>query len=516
MRVSIINLNLIAQDAVGQNILHQVRFFRRRGDEVQIYVLHPPVGVPTDISALTRVITLTDLLARRDSYFATSDLFIYHYLGYHALMDSIKYLERGAAIFYFHNVTPPALWNRAEDRPQMAADVAAIGKLAAYADLIVADSPFNAQALIEQHQCDPACVRVLPLAVPLDEFSPGPGDLALRSRYKLEGRRTILYVGRVASHKRVDLLVEALAVVKQKIPNAVLLIAGDHATNPAFASVVKQIRQRAQVLQITDDVIFTGRVEAIAPFYRLAEIYSSASLHEGFGVPLIEAMASGIPVVVSDATTHPWVLAGAGLLAKPDDAADLAEKMVDVLSDDRLYGELRQRGLARAQEFSLEQYNIHFIEIVAEATAWLPQRPYPFARLPPLASLQDKKAAENEVDTQTASSAVASTLAEDVIQLQAAADVMIKNYTIRSGFPLIGGILAWVRRNLTSHLREPYLDPMFRRQEAYNWLVVHTLRHLSQQFDQPTTTSIDERITYLEAEVNRLRVELESQRNGNI
>ncbi|MCX6046443.1 MAG: hypothetical protein NT075_15175, partial [Chloroflexi bacterium] len=162
MRVSILNLNLIKQDAVGQNILHQVRFFQRRGDEVQVYVLHPPVDVAPEIVALTRVVTSTDLLARRDHYFATADLFIYHYLGHHALMDSIKYLERGAAIFYFHNVTPPALWNRPEDFAQMTADVADIGKLAAYADLIVADSPFNAQDLIEQHQCDPDRVRVLP------------------------------------------------------------------------------------------------------------------------------------------------------------------------------------------------------------------------------------------------------------------------------------------------------------------------------------------------------------------
>ncbi|MCX6044126.1 MAG: glycosyltransferase family 1 protein, partial [Chloroflexi bacterium] len=398
---------------------------------------------------------------------------------------------------------------------QMTADVADIGKLAAYADLIVADSPFNAQDLIEQHQCDPDRVRVLPLAVPLEEFSPGPGDPALRARYKLEGRRTILYVGRVASHKRVDLLVEALALVKQQIPNAALLIAGDHNTNPAFTKVVQEIRQRAQTLQIADDVIFTGRVDAIAPFYQLAEVYSSASLHEGFGVPLIEAMASGIPVVVSDATTHPWVLDGAGLLAKPDDATDLAAQLVNVLRNDQLYGELMQRGLARAKEFSLEQYNIHWIEIVAEATAWLPQRPYPFMRLPPLASLKEKTSQELPIGVQAAPNLLTLTLTEDVAQLQAAADVMIKNYTVRSGLPVIGGLLAWLRRNLTSHLREPYLDPMFRRQEGFNWLVVHTFHHLVHQLAQVSQPTNDDRVAKLEAEVAELRAELARQRNDN-
>ncbi len=510
MRVSIINLNLIAQDAIGQNILHQVRFFRRRGDEVQIYLLHPPAGIAADIVALTRVVTITDLLAGRDGYFVRADLFIYHYSGHYALMDSIKYLERGAAIFYFHNLTPPALWNRDEDRQQMAADLADVGKLAAYADLIVADSEFNAQDLIQQHQCDPARVRVLPLAVPLDEFRPGPGDAALRARYALTGRRAILYVGRVASHKRVDLLVEALALVKPQIPNAVLLVAGDHESNPAFVSVVAAIRARARALNLADDVIFTGRVEAIAPFYPLADVYATASLHEGFAVPLIEAMASGLPVVASDATTHAWVLDGAGLLAKPDDAASLAEQIGRVLGDDRLYGELVQKGLARAAEFSTEQYNARFTEVVAEATAWLPLRPYPFTRLTPLAL---PGAANPAQAADSSSGALALTLTEDIAQLQTAADVMIKNYVIQSRLPVVGGLIAWVRRALTSHLREPYLDPMLRRQEAYNWLVVHTLRHLVHNFAQPIVPTADERIAKLEIEVARLRTELENQRH---
>ena len=112
-------------------------------------------------------------------------------------------------------------------------------------------------------------------------------------------------------------------------------------------------------------------------------------------------------------------------------------------------------------------------------------------------------------------SALTLTLSEDVAQLQAAADVMIKNYTIRSGLPVIGGLLAWLRRNLTSHLREPYLDPMFRRQEGFNWLVVHTLHHLVHQLAQPILATGDQRIAKLEAEVAELRAELERQRNQN-
>jgi len=259
------------------------------------------------------------------------------------------------------------------------------------------------------------------------------------------------------------LLVEALALVQRQSPNAVLLLVGDDRSNPAIAENVARIKARAVELGIAKSVIFTGVVEDLSPYYRLADVYATASLHEGFDVPLIEAMASGLAVVASRATAHPWVVGEAGLLVEPGNVADLADKLVQVLTNDLLCGELVRRGLERVQKFSLENYEIGWARIVDEVTAWLPNRPYP-----PLHSLAI-----------TASAPADSLTFEGELQeLDETSDVMLRDYVVRSRLPFVGPLLARLRRNLTSHLREPYLDPMFERQVKFNRHVVRQLRRM--------------------------------------
>jgi glycosyltransferase involved in cell wall biosynthesis len=499
MRVSIINLNLVAADAIGQSILHQVRFHQRRGDEVRVFVMHPPEGFDNSpehekLKELVRVVDVIDLAGRQDDFFQNSDLYIYHYPGRYDLLDSMKTLDRGAVIFFYHNVTPPELWGAESGREELERGQAAVSRYVTYADLIVTVSPFNAEELQQAHGVAPEQIRVLPLAVPLDRFSPGEADLELVRRHNLAGKRVLLYVGRVAGNKRVDLLVEALAQVKQQNSNTVLLVVGDYNSNPAFNEVTAKIRHRAQQLGIDNDVIFTGRVADLPPYYRLADLYVSASLHEGFGVPLIEAMASGLPVVASNAAAHPWVVGDAALLAAADDAEDLAAQIVRVLSDDALYGDLVQRGLQRAFDFSLEAHYNQWTRVINEVQEWLVARPPRPFRLsgPPQVKPGNAVAAE----------LLDLPLQDEIKQLHQAADAVIKPYEVRSNVPLVGPLIVWLRRNLTSHLREPYLDPTLRRQERFNWLVVQTMRQVNRLLEQrPDQSALDQRVAQLEAQM---------------
>ena len=494
MRVSLINLNFVAADAIGQSMLHQVRFHQRRGDEIRVYVMHPPEGIPANVSELVRVVDVIDLLGRQDDYFQSSDLYVYHYPGRYALLDTMKSLERGAVVFYFHNVTPPELWGAESGRDELAQGQAAVAKYTPFADIIVTVSPFNAEELQRVHGVAPEQIRVLPLAVPLDRFKPGEADLELVRRHHLAGKEVLLYVGRVAGNKRVDLLVEALAQLKAAHPNAVLLVVGDYDSNPAFNEVTAKIRGRALQLGIADDVIFTGRVADLPPYYRLAAVYTSASLHEGFGVPLIEAMASGVPVVASKAGAQPWVVGEAGLLAEAGDAADLARQISRVLENDTLHGELVQRGLQRAFDFSLEAYHNNWTRIIAEVQEWLVKQPVRPMRLagPPQVKQGNAVAAE----------LLDLPLQDEIKQLHQAAEAVIKPYELRSNVPVVGPLIVWLRRNLTSHLREPYLDPTLRRQERFNWLVVQTMRQVNRLFEQaPQNPALDQRVAQLEARV---------------
>ena len=488
LRVSIVNVNLAGPDAIGRCVLNQVQYFRRRGDTVHVYTMLAPQDVADDVANLTRVVNLAQLVARRDAHFARSYLYVYHYPGRYPLIESIKGIDRGAVIFYFHNVTPPEYWSDFEERTRLQHSIDSAGPLSYYADLIVTPSPFNRDQLVSELGCDPKRVRVLPLAVELDQFAPGPKDPALAQRYAIEGKRVVLFVGRMASNKRIDLLVEALPLIKGAVSNATLLLVGDDRTTAVYRDCADLIRRRAAELGCAADVHLAGIVADVPAHYRLADVYASASLHEGFGVPLIEAMASGIPLVASRATAHPWLVGDAGLLVEPNSSSDMADKITRVLLNESLRHEMVRSGLARARDFSLERYEEGWAGIVAEATQGLPQ---------PHAGLSRSLAAKAEIPTpidpepDAASSLPGrtdkdspgcatwrNTVNADLDRIEAMSDVMIRGYVVRSRLPLVGGLIAWIRRTLTSHLREPYVDPIIERQIAFNRELVQLVRGL--------------------------------------
>lgn len=509
MRISLVNLNLVAGDAIGGGIIHQARFFHRRGDDVRVYVLHPPHQVPEEVEALTRVVTLKDLIDGSQEHFSLSDLYIYHYPNRHALMESIRGINRGTVIFHYHNVTPPELWGSNDSLDMLVQGME--GKaLVHYADLCLADSPYNKQDLVDQVGYSADRIYVLPFAVPVDRFAPGPKDLELVRRYGLEGKQVLLFVGRMAGNKRIDLLVEALAQVKTRVPNAVLLLVGDHSGAPAYREISGAARALAAKLDVAGDVIWTGPQYPQDPFLRLADVYVTASLHEGFGLPLIEAMACGVPVVASRAGAMPWVVGDAGLLAEPADAASLADQVVRVLQEPELKATLLQRGLKRAADFSLERYEAGLARIVDQAVTYT---------LPPMLDSEAEsggggaqaatpaRQAGPEQEQPAARPADRAGMMMEVLadELEIASDVSFRGYVVHSDLPLIGPLVAWLRRNATSHLREPYLDPMIDRQVAFNRRLVEWIKRA-----RGTMTGAERRQAEIEARVQALEAQVEA------
>jgi hypothetical protein len=218
-------------------------------------------------------------------------------------------------------------------------------------------------------------------------------------------------------------------------------------------------------------------------YYRLADVYATASLHEGFGVPLIEAMASGVPVIASRVASHPWVVGEAGELYAPGDAADLARSAVRLLQNDQAYGRCVRSGLERARQFSQEAQEAAFAGVVDEATRWV-------QALPPL-DADEGESAERGGDRRPVRGR--RVRVEDLNELYAASDVMLRPYVVRSKLPLLGPFIAWVRRNMTSHLREPYLDPTLERQVAFNRLVVDALER-TREDGAETGTGLQEQV----------------------
>lgn len=492
MRVSLIGLNLLAEDATGACTINQARFFRNRGDDVHLYVLDPPRNVPPDVAAMTSTVRLSDLTGGDQSHFRLSDLYIFHYPGYYELLEMMQEIDRGTVVFYYHNVTPPDLWRARAGRESQQQGMSRKA-LVHYADLCITASPFNKQDLVEQVGFEPDRIHVLPLAVPLDRFTPGPKDLQLVRRYHLDGQNTLLFVGRMAGNKRIDLLVESLAQVKRHVLATKLLLVGDHDSSPALREITAEARAVAARLGITRDVIFTGRVDDLPRYLRLADLYVTASLHEGFGVPLIEAMACGIPVVAGRSGAMPWVLGEAGLLCEPDNAQDLAAKILTVLGNEDVRQQLIEQGRERVQAFSLERYEAGLAEIVDKAVTYtlpaFPLEPAGEAGQEKQAAVPQpwpgyrSKAGSRRARARDGGLPLALSLA--LRDVRAAAQVNPHLPIAWPSWPRgVWPKIAALAQKIVRRLLRWYINPIVEQQNQFNAAVVRALDELSEQLSQ--------------------------------
>ncbi len=181
---------------------------------------------------------------------------------------------------------------------------------------------------------------------------PDEGDVSrVRERYQLNSR-FVLYVGNIKPHKNLVRLIEAFDLVRKRgLDDVKLLIIGDE------ISKLPALRRAVHSHKLHKEVRFLGYVrdDTLAILYRLASAFAFPSLYEGFGLPALEAMASGTPVVTSNVSSLPEVAGGAAVLVDPYSIDSIAEGLVQVLTDPALAAELGRRGLVRARDFSWER-----------------------------------------------------------------------------------------------------------------------------------------------------------------
>jgi glycosyltransferase involved in cell wall biosynthesis len=187
----------------------------------------------------------------------------------------------------------------------------------------------------------------------------------VRERYQLHDE-FVLYAGNVKPHKNLERLIEAFDLVRARgLDHLKLVLIGDEISK--YAALRRAVHQH----QLHKYVRFLGYLpeETLAVMYRLAGVFVFPSLYEGFGLPPLEAMASGTPVVTSNLSSLPEVAGDAAVLVDPYDPQAIADGIHRVLTDEELRRELRRRGLARARQFSWEQSVRRVREIYGEAGA---------------------------------------------------------------------------------------------------------------------------------------------------
>ncbi len=163
----------------------------------------------------------------------------------------------------------------------------------------------------------------------------------------LEGKRFITYLGRPLPHKNLWRLVEAFALLKKQFPDLLLVLAGRKDIH------YQNIEAKAKLAGI-DDILFTDYLSEgqLKWLYQTTAAYVFPSLSEGFGLPALEAMMHGAPVVSSNATCLPEVYGDAAYYFNPLDVGDMTAKIADVLTDGKLRESLIKKGEAKANSYS--------------------------------------------------------------------------------------------------------------------------------------------------------------------
>jgi glycosyltransferase involved in cell wall biosynthesis len=224
-------------------------------------------------------------------------------------------------------------------------------RLAPHADLTLTASESERRELLSLTSMDPARVIAIHHGVEHDRFFPSADRdrirAEVRERFGIPGR-FVLYVSNHQRKKNTERLVRAFALVAASDRDVSLALTGWH--TPRFQSVRSLIAQ----LGLESRVRVLGHVadDAIPALYQAADAFTLPSLHEGFGLPILEAMACGTPVVTSNAHALPEVAGDAAELVDPYDVEAIANAIVRILTDRRRADELRQRGISRAAEFT--------------------------------------------------------------------------------------------------------------------------------------------------------------------
>jgi glycosyltransferase involved in cell wall biosynthesis len=327
-RAAILTSHVSTGSAVSSDVLGMRAALEKRGIDARVYAessdLQEPKAWPLG--------EIEDFLRDRD------DILIYHHsIGWNPALDLLQGLKCKTVIKY-HNITPPSFFSGISawheemcraGREQLQAIVDA------GCDLYLSDSDYNQQELFAAGADELRCFVVPPFHE-IDRLQSLDADLGTLDQYR-DGRAIVLSVSRVAPHKGHADLIEAFAGYHHyHNQNSRLLIVGRE--EEAFAAHSRRLREMVQFLLLEDAVAFAGEIPdaALRACYLLASVFVSPSKHEGFCLPLVEAMAAKVPIVSYDSAAIPETVGPAGIVLQDRDAELMAESIKLLIEDEAM------------------------------------------------------------------------------------------------------------------------------------------------------------------------------------
>ena len=345
---------LLAGFADGDAISQEARFLQRTlrdlGIESGIYA--PADRIAPDVRDLCRTHGEFDPRA--------ADKVIYHYSIASSATDLFS-SSPGRKIVRYHNITPAEFFAGFDDHvaEQLRDARAGLGSVAGEADVVWADSDYNAG---EIRELGADHVIVVPLFFAIEEFAaePDPDKLA-----KFAGPlKNILFMGRVAPNKCIEELIMAFAWYQKCInPYSRLILPGSERSCPRYFAMLRMLTERLDL----PNVCFEGFVSNAgqSACYMSADVFVTTSRHEGYCLPLVEAMCQGVPVVARRTGGVPEAVGGAGVLFEDMAPRALAELIHRVASDDALREEVMRSQEKRVAEIRERDVSVECRDLLA-------------------------------------------------------------------------------------------------------------------------------------------------------
>lgn len=357
-RIAIVTPHVTTGAAVSSDVLGMYRVLERHGYESRIYAESWDLEVP-EISSINEI---HDFLTRPE------DIFLYHHsIGSTTGLEFLR-TQKCRTIIKYHNVTPPEFFSgisrwheeKCREGQQQLKLIARNG-----CDLYLADSEYNRQALLAAGSSD-ATTFVVPPFHNIEAWHSLYADLDTLDAYR-DGKANIVSVSRVAPHKGHRALIEAFAVYHHEYnPDSRLLIVGREESN--FSSYSVALRELVKFLLLEKAVIFAGEISdaTLKSVYLLADTFISASEHEGFCVPLVEAMALKVPIITYASAAIPETVGDAGIVLSERNPDLMAESVNQVVQDETVNVALGITGRRRYEHvFIQEKIETRFLSLLS-------------------------------------------------------------------------------------------------------------------------------------------------------
>lgn len=295
-----------------------------------------------------------------------NDIIIYHLsTGSRISRDFDKFKCRKVIIY--HNITPPGFFEGYSDASYRICKKGyeEVRALAGKVDYCIAVSEYNKQNLLDMGFTCP--IDVLPILIPFGDYDKKP-DAAVMSRYGGSGAVNILFTGRIAPNKKQEDIIRAFAFYQKYYnPHSRLFLVG---SSSGMERYHRRLVSYVNALGVRD-VIFPGhiRFDEILAYYAVSDVFLCQSEHEGFCVPLVEAMKFKIPIVAYDSSAIADTLGGSGILMKEKDPLLTAGVINRLMTDDALRTAVINNEQLRLADFDNDKVGRRFEKLLSDFIA---------------------------------------------------------------------------------------------------------------------------------------------------